>query len=41
MSKFFNDMIHMAEGEKLLEYWWLWAIIAATSLLLVELKRKG
>jgi ABC-type polysaccharide/polyol phosphate export permease len=24
MRQFINDMIHMAEGERLLYYWWLW-----------------
>jgi Mg2+ and Co2+ transporter CorA len=27
MRKFIHDMIHMTEGEKLIHYWWLWALI--------------
>ena len=27
MKQFFYDMIHMTEGEKLISYWWLWAIL--------------
>jgi hypothetical protein len=27
MKQFFYDMIHMTEGEKLIEYWWLWLIL--------------
>lgn len=27
MNQFFYDMIHMTEGEKLINYWWLWVII--------------
>lgn len=26
MMKFIHDMIHMTEGEKLINYWWLWLI---------------
>lgn len=28
MTQFTHDMIHMTEGEKLVNYWWLWLIIA-------------
>lgn len=31
MRQFFQDMIHMTEGEKLVSYWWLWLIIAAVA----------
>ena len=24
MNQFIYDMIHMTEGEKLINYWWLW-----------------
>lgn len=24
MKLFFHDMIHMTEGEKFINYWWLW-----------------
>lgn len=24
MKQFLHDMIHMTEGEKLINYWWLW-----------------
>lgn len=27
MNKFINDMIHMTEGEKLINYWWLWLLL--------------
>ena len=26
MEQFIYDMIHMTEGEKLIEYWWLWLL---------------
>lgn len=29
MKQFINDMIHMTEGEKLINYWWLWLIFIA------------
>lgn len=31
MSQFWDDMLHMTEGEKLVEYWWLWLIIAVAT----------
>ena len=40
MEKFINDMIHMTEGEKLIEYWWLWLIIALVSLYVVNKNNK-
>lgn len=27
--RFINDMIHMTEGEKLINYWWLWVVFIA------------
>lgn len=24
IKQFIHDMIHMTEGEKLINYWWLW-----------------
>lgn len=27
MKQLIYDMIHMTEGEKLINYWWLWLII--------------
>lgn len=27
MKEFIYDMIHMTEGEKLINYWWLWLIL--------------
>jgi hypothetical protein len=27
MKQFIYDMIHMTEGEKLINYWWLWLLI--------------
>lgn len=26
MKQFIYDMIHMTEGEKLINYWWLWLL---------------
>lgn len=28
MTQFIHDMIHMTEGEKLFNYWWLWLVLA-------------
>jgi hypothetical protein len=27
MKQFIYDMIHMTEGERLINYWWLWLTI--------------
>lgn len=43
MGKFISDMIHMTEGEKMIEYWWLWlsiTIVIFGSIYLSERKRK-
>lgn len=29
MKQFIYDMIHMTDGEKLINYWWLWVFITA------------
>lgn len=29
MKVFINDMIHMSEGEKFINYWWLWLVVAS------------
>lgn len=35
IMKFLDDMIHMTEGEQLIEYWWLWLVILFLFLLYV------
>lgn len=27
IEQFIHDMIHMTEGEKLINYWWLWVTV--------------
>ncbi len=33
IKHFINDMIHMTEGEKFVEYWWLWILLIILLLL--------
>lgn len=40
MKQFIYDMIHMTEGEKLINYWWLWLIILALTVLIILLSDK-
>jgi hypothetical protein len=40
MGKFIDDMIHMTEGEKLINYWWLWLIIAGLMFVYLCFKSK-
>ena len=34
MEQFVYDMIHTTEGEKLINYWWLWLIIIILAVML-------
>lgn len=38
--QFINDLIHMTEGEKLVEYWWLWLIMLILFCLYILYKNK-
>lgn len=40
MKRFVYDMIHMTEGEKLINYWWLWLIILVIAVLLRLISNK-
>ena len=40
ISKFISDMIHMTEGERLINYWWLWLIILIGINIFLLLNRK-
>jgi hypothetical protein len=41
IKQFIYDMIHMTEGERLINYWWLWlSMIAAIVIYLLVSKRK-
>lgn len=41
MTKFIHDMIHMTEGEKFINYWWLWLIIMVIgTVILCFMKKK-
>lgn len=31
LSKFGYDMIHMTEGEKLINYWYVWVVVVAVA----------
>jgi hypothetical protein len=33
MNQFIHDMIHMTEGEKLINYWWLYLIMICVVML--------
>lgn len=40
MGQFINDMVHMTEGEKLIQYWWLWLLIVGGIFLYLNIKSK-
>ena len=40
MNQFIYDMIHMTEGEKLINYWWLWLLMFIGVIVLRIIKRK-
>lgn len=40
MAQFIHDMIHMTEGEKLVNYWWRWLIIMIIGTAIIYFKDK-
>lgn len=38
MRNFIHDMIHMTEGQKLVNYWWLWLSILFGIIIFVLIK---
>ena len=40
MSGFTRDMIHMTEGEKLVNYWWLWLLLVVIFALMMYCIKK-
>lgn len=40
MNQFIHDMIHMTEGEKLINYWWLWLLMFIGVIVVGIIKRK-
>lgn len=41
IKQFVHDMIHMTEGEKLIEYWWLWITLVLTALIFTLVLSRG
>lgn len=41
IKQFVHDMIHMTEGEKLIEYWWLWIMLVLTALIFTLVLSRG
>ena len=40
VNQFIYDMIHMTEGEKLINYWWLWLLMFIGVIVVGIIKRK-
>ena len=40
MKDFIYNMIHMTQGEKLINYWWLWLILLAIAIVIGAIQRK-
>jgi hypothetical protein len=41
MNQFWQDMIHLTEGEKFIKYWWLWLAIIVMVFIVGLVIRKG
>jgi len=40
MKEFIYNMIHMTQGEKLINYWWLWLILFIVVIAMGTIQRK-